>query len=223
MQTQLPSRCEENILTVIPNLKTRSVPNLVGLDDTELVSRYVNGDEACLAILVERHKNRMFAFIIKRTRDRMLAEDIFQETFFKVIRSLKAGMYNEQDKFINWAMRISRNLIIDHFRRCARVRTISSVRNAEGEQTDIFNVIDVEEKIHRTHVEKRQAHRQIRHLIKRLPNRQRQVLVMREYFDMSFNEIKKFRRMNINTALGAMRYAIINLRKMAKQEGLKFD
>lgn len=190
------------------------------LTDRDLVDRYLDGDESALALLVERHKRMLFFFILKRTRDRDLAEDIFQETFFKAIRSLKKGMYNEEDKFLPWVMRIGRNMIIDHFRKTQRVRLISSVRNSDGERDDIFNVIDVGEKISMKHIEKRHAHREIRHLIKRLPPRQREVLVMREYFDMSFNEICKFRKMNLNTALGSMRYALINLRKMAKEEGL---
>lgn len=208
MQSQLHSRHEDIILTAAPNLKN--------LNDRELVDRYVDGDEVCLEVLIERHKGRIFGFIVKRVRDRMLAEDIFQETFFKVIRSLKGGLYNEEDKFLPWVMRISRNMIIDHYRRAGRIRMISSVRSQDGEQTDIFNVIDVGEKIQATHVEKRQAHRHIRKLIKKLPIEQRQVLVMREYFDMSFKEICKLYKMNLNTALGRMRYAIINLKKMAK-------
>lgn len=198
-----------------------SIPsNTKRLTDRDLVDRYLDGDESALALLVERHKRMLFFFILKRTRDRDLAEDIFQETFFKAIRSLKKGMYNEEDKFLPWVMRIGRNMIIDHFRKTQRVRLISSVRNSDGERDDIFNVIDVGEKISMKHIEKRHAHREIRHLIKRLPSRQREVLVMREYFDMSFNEICKFRKMNLNTALGSMRYALINLRKMAKEEGL---
>ena len=220
MQTKLQQSGMENILTAIPNLKVR---NLTRLEDSVLVDMYVSGNETCLEVLIERHKNLLFGFIMKRARNKDLAEDIFQETFFKVIRCLKEGKYNEQDKFMAWVMRIARNMIIDHFRYNARHRMISSVRNSDGEREDIFNVIDVEEPMRRTHIEKRQAHRHIRHLIKRLPNRQRQILVMREYFDMSFKEIKKFRRMNLNTALGSMRYALINLRKMAKEEGLKFD
>lgn len=220
MQTQFQPLGKENFLTALPNSKTKE---LTRLDDSELVNMYMAGNETCLEVLVERHKKLLFGFIMKRARNKDLSEDIFQETFFKVIRCLKEGRYNEQDKFMAWVMRIARNLIIDHFRYTARHRMISSVRNSEGEREDIFNVIDVEEQIQRTHIEKRQAHRHIRHLIKRLPSRQRQVLVMREYLDMSFKEIKKFRRMNINTALGSMRYALINLRKMAKEEGLKFD
>jgi len=214
MQTQFHSRNEDNILTARPNLKI--------LNDRELVDLYVEGNESCLEVLIARHKGRIFSFIIKRVRDKMLAEDIFQETFFKVIRSLKGGLYNEEDKFLPWVMRISRNMIIDHFRRAGRIRMVSTVRNQDGEQTDIFNVIDVSEKIHVTHVEKRQAHRHIRKLIKRLPGEQREVLVMREYLDMSFNEICKLYKINLNTALGRMRYAIINLRKMAKEENLSY-
>lgn len=195
-------------------------PNL--LSDRELVEQYVEGNEQCLVTLLERHKRRIFSHIIKLVRNRALAEDIFQETFFKVIRSLKAGLYKEDDKFLPWVMRISRNMIIDHFRRAGRIRMVSSVKNSDGEQEDIFNVIDVEEKERCTHVEKRQAHRQIRHLIKQLPEEQRQVLIMREYLDMSFNEICEVTKMNLNTALGRMRYAIINLKKMAQEGNLSY-
>ena len=197
--------------------------NLKKLSDRELVDLYLGGREECLAVLVERHQAQLFTFIIRRTRDRELANDVFQETFYKAIRSLKSGMYNEEDKFLPWIMRISRNMIIDHQRRSMRIRHISSVRNADGEREDIFNVIDVGEKVSMRNIEKRQSHRHIRHLIKKLPARQREVLILREYFDMSFKEIKQFRKMNLNTALGAMRYALINLRKMAKEEGLRFD
>jgi RNA polymerase sigma-70 factor (ECF subfamily) len=208
---------------VAPSIPDRAVKPLNLLSDRELVEQYVEGNEHCLAELLERHKRRIFSHIIKLVRNRALAEDIFQETFFKVIRSLKSGLYKEDDKFLPWVMRISRNMIIDHFRRAGRVRMISSVRNSDGEQEDIFNVIDVEEKTDdTTHVEKRQAHRQIRHLIKRLPEEQRQVLIMREYFDMSFNEICEMTKMNLNTALGRMRYAIINLKKMAEEDNLSY-
>src|ERR1051326_6518301 len=167
--------------------------HLKKLTDRELVDLYLGGNENCLGVLVERHQQKLFSFIIKRTRDRDLANDVFQETFFKAIRSMKSGMYNEQDKFLSWIMRISKNMIIDIGRRNQRFRHISTVRNADGEREDIFNVMDVGEKINVRHIEKRQSHRHIRHLIKQLPERQKQVLIMREYFDMSFKEIKKFR------------------------------
>ena len=192
------------------------------LSDRELVQKYIQGNDDCLSVLLQRHKSRIFAHIMKLVRDRELAEDVFQETFFKVIRSLKGGFYNEEDKFLPWVMRISRNMIIDHFRRTARVRTISTVRNSEGESEDIFNVINVCEKNTSTTIEKRQVHRQVRHLIKKLPDEQRQVLVMREYFGMSFNEICDLTKMNLNTALGRMRYALISLRKMAEEERLSY-
>ena len=219
MKTQ--SGIREEAIVVIPLPKPAS-KNINLLSDRELVEQYVEGKEHCLATLLERHKRRIFSHIIKLVRNRDLAEDIFQETFYKVIRSLKSGLYKEDDKFLPWVMRISRNMIIDHFRRAGRIRMISSVRNSDGEQEDIFNVVDFEEKERATHVEKRQAHRQIRHLILRLPEEQRQVLIMREYFDMSFNEICDMTCMNLNTALGRMRYAIINLKKMAKEECISY-
>lgn len=225
MKTQKISR--KGAVLAAPTVPKRSVllekPKPLNiLSDRELVEQYVDGNEPCLAVLLERHKARIFGHIIKLVRNRALAEDIFQETFFKVIRSLKSGLYKEDDKFLPWVMRISRNMIIDHFRRAGRVRMISSVRNSDGDQEDIFNVIDVQESEQSTHVEKRQAHRQIRHLIKRLPEEQRQVLIMREYLDMSFNEICKVTKMNLNTALGRMRYAIMNLKKMAIEENVSY-
>lgn len=215
---------QSGAITMAPPVqKRKSAPQkLELLSDRELVEQYVEGYEQCLAVLLERHKRRIFSHIIKLVRNRALAEDIFQETFFKVIRSLKAGLYKEDDKFLPWVMRISRNMIIDHFRRAGRIRMVSSVKNSDGEQEDIFNVIDVEEKERSTHVEKRQAHRQIRHLIMQLPEEQRQVLIMREYFDMSFNEICEMTQMNLNTALGRMRYAILNLKKMASESNLSY-
>ena len=227
MQTQLNPLYEERqpamragIPAQFSKTKLRPLQSIGLMTDRELVDLYLGGNEAGLSTLVERHKARLFSFIIRRARCRDLAEDVFQETFFKAIRSLKAGMYDEKDKFINWIMRIARNMIIDHQRRAQRIRNISSVKNSEGEREDIFNVIDVGEKINIKHIEKRQAHRQVRHLIKRLPIEQRQVLVMREYFDMSFNEICRFRKMNLNTALGRMRYALINLKKMVQEDRL---
>lgn len=215
------------LLPPAPMLRVKSaispVRNLSLLTDRELVDLYIEGNEQCLEVLIERHKKAIFSFILKRTGNRDLAEDIFQETFFKVIRSLKSGVYNEEDKFLHWAMRISRNMIIDAFRRNSRVRMLSCVRNADGEFTDIFNVMDVGERINpgkNVGIEKRQAHRNIRHLIKQLPYEQKQVLIMREYFNMSFKEICKTTEMKLNTALSRMRYALINLRKMIKEEHL---
>lgn len=188
--------------------------------DRELVEMYVDGDEKSLEILLHRHKTRIYYYILKLVRDRDHAEDVFQETFFKVVRCLKGGLYNEEDKFLPWTMRIARNMIIDHFRRAARIRMISKVRGEDGEYEDIFNVIDVGEKQPAKHIENRHAHREIRRLVKKLPFEQRQVLVMREYFNMSFQEICKMTKMNLNTALGRMRYALINLKKMAQEERL---
>ena len=215
MKTQISTRG-----TALPVLPSQLQKKHNKLTDRELIDQYIQGKEQSLEVLLERHKGRIFGHIMKLVRNRELAEDVFQETFFKVIRSLKSGLYNEEDKFVSWVMRISKNMIIDHFRRAAKIRMISTVKNADGVREDIFNVIDVGERINIKHIEKRQVHRQIRHLIKRLPIDQREVLVMREYFDMSFNEICDMTNMNLNTALGRMRYAIINLRKMAKEENL---
>ena len=228
MQTQLSAQAP-TVIPSSPSLKPiltvhsavqKTVPKTAMLTDRELVDMYVEGNEQCLSVLVERHKAKLFSFIIRRTRNRDLAEDVFQESFFKAIRSLKAGRYNEQDKFCAWLMRIARNMIIDHQRRAQRIRHISTVKNSEGEREDIFNIMDIKEKVSNRHFEKRQAHRKVRHLILRLPIEQKQVLIMREYFDMSFKEICKLGKINMNTALGRMRYALINLRKMVTDECL---
>lgn len=214
MQAQVQLRCEDQLLT-------NSSPIIQLQSDRELIDQYLGGNEECMSVLVNRHKSKLFTFIMNRTYGNFTySEDVFQETFVKAIHSIKSGKYREQDKFVNWLMRIARNLIIDNARRNQRVRWISTVKNADGEKEDIFNVIDVGEKISIRHFEKRQAHRKIRHLIKRLPKEQMQVLILREYFDMSFKEISKFRRVNVNTALCRMRYALIALRRMIAKERL---
>ena len=180
--------------------------------DSKLVSNYIKGNEYALEILIKRHQQRLFSFIYSKVKDKDITEDIFQDTFIKVIRTLKKGNYNEEGKFLPWVVRISHNLIIDYFRKSNRM---PKFRNTD--EFDIFSVLgdgvlNAEKKII-----KEQIHADVRELINELPEEQKQVLVMRMYNDMSFNEISENTGVSINTALGRMRYALINLRKLIEK------
>ena len=186
------------------------------LSDKQLVDSYRNGNVASFELLVERHQNKVFSYILSLVRDRQLADDIFQDTFLKIIRTIKAGAYKEEGKFIQFAMRIAHNLIIDHFRKSQRLPMADSV-NKDYDLIDNAKITDLS-------VEDRmvteQVYNDIRKMIDFLPEEQREVLNMRMYADMSFKDIAEATNVSINTALGRMRYAIINLRKMAKENNL---
>lgn len=188
------------------------------INDQELVHLYINGDESALSTLIHRHKSRIFSYILKVVKDKALAEDIFQDTFIKVIHTLKKGQYKEEGKFLPWVLRISHNLIIDYFRRENRIPTISSGTNSKGKEFDIFNLIGESDKSREQVIIEKQIEKDIRKLIEALPDEQREVLVMRHYFDLSFKEIAEQTNVSINTALGRMRYAIINMRKMIEEK-----
>ena len=186
------------------------------LSDKQLVDSYRNGNVASFELLVERHQNKVFSYILSLVRDRQLADDIFQDTFLKIIRTIKAGAYKEEGKFIQFAMRIAHNLIIDHFRKSKRLPMADAV-NKEYDLIDNAKITDlsIEDKM-----VTEQVYDDIRKMIDFLPEEQREVLNMRMYADMSFKEIADATNVSINTALGRMRYAIINLRKMAKENNL---
>ncbi len=190
------------------------------LSDNELVQLYINGNEAPLAILIQRHKRKIFSYIYIITRDKALSEDVFQDTFFKVIQTLKRGQYNEEGKFLPWVLRISKNLVIDHFRRLKKMPTIPVVVNEEGEETEIFDLIPGQDHVRDEH-ESNEFRRHIRGLVNDLPAEQREVVVMRTYYDMSFKEISEFTNVSINTSLGRMRYALINLKKMMEEKNME--
>lgn len=182
------------------------------VSDSALVKDYINGREIAIEILIKRHQNRLYSFIYSKIQDRDTTEDIFQDTFIKVIRTLKRGNYNEEGKFLPWVMRISHNLIIDYFRKNNRMPTFNNT-----DEFDIFSVLsdgslNVESKII-----KEQILQDVKELIEELPEEQKEVLVMRMYNDMSFNEISENTGVSINTALGRMRYALINLRKIVEK------
>ena len=183
--------------------------------DSVLVSDYINGNEKSLEILIIRHKQRIFSFVLSKVLDREIAEDIFQDTFIKVINTLKRGRYNEEGKFLPWVMRIAHNLVIDHFRRNKRIPTF---RNTD--EFDIFTVISDEVLNVEKQLIKDQILDDIRGLIVELPEDQKEVLIMRMYKDMSFKEIAENTDVSINTALGRMRYALINLRKLIEKHNI---
>jgi RNA polymerase sigma factor (sigma-70 family) len=186
------------------------------MDDNRLVKLYVKGNEEALRQLIMRHKQRVYSHIYLLVRNRELTEDFFQDTFFKVIQSLKAGHYYEDGKFGAWVIRIAHNLVIDHFRRAKKMPLIPNVVNDEGEEVDIFSVLRIEEE-GKSADEKAHIKRVMRALIEELPHEQREVLIMRTYYDMSFKEIAEITNSSINTSLGRMRYALINLKKMMEE------
>jgi|SRR6185312_5235600 len=187
------------------------------VEDDELIHQYQGGEESAMAELLERHKRRVFGYILNVVRDKNVAEDIFQETFFKVIRTLKKKQYNGEGKFIQWVMRIAHNLSIDYFRQNQRISTVSKVVRPDGKVLDVFDVIKVEDHSHEDTIVKHQIRKDIRKLVEHLPHEQKEVVILRHYYDMSFKEIADMTNVSINTALGRMRYALINLRRLADE------
>ncbi|HCK05132.1 MAG: sigma-70 family RNA polymerase sigma factor [Bacteroidetes bacterium] len=177
--------------------------------DALLVNAYVNGDESALGELIARHKDRIYRFIYSKVYDRDVTEDIFQDTFVKVINTLKKGNYNEEGKFLPWVMRIAHNLVIDYFRRNNRMPKFES-----NDDFNIFSVLSDGDLNAERSMIKDQVQKDVQRLIEELPEDQKEVLTMRIYKDMSFKEISEQTGVSINTALGRMRYALINLRKV---------
>ena len=185
------------------------------ITDQNLVTQYIQGNEACLEMLINRHKDRIFTTILFIVKDSYIAEDLFQETFIKIIKNLKKGKYNEEGKFLPWAIRIARNMAIDYFRKMKRMPTITG---SDGE--DVFRKIKLavdnrEEQMIRTEKENI-----VRDVISRLSEEQRQVLILRHYGDLSFKEIAEMIGVIMNTALGRMRYALNNMRKLMEHTSI---
>ncbi|MCP4551243.1 MAG: sigma-70 family RNA polymerase sigma factor [Bacteroidetes bacterium] len=184
------------------------------ISDKELIKRYLNDDNSGLEILIHRHKNRVFAYILMIVKDKQLADDIFQDTFIKVINTIKAGSYKEEGKFIQWVMRIAHNLIIDFFRKSKRMPVLDN----KNESFDIFDTISINDPSIEESIITQQIHKDVRQLIECLPSEQKEVLYLRHYTEMSFKDIAEHTNVSINTALGRMRYALINLRKLIKEK-----
>ena len=192
--------------------------NVKSLTDHQLINNYLAGDEKSFEILLTRHKEKIYTSIYLFCKDHELAEDIFQEVFIKIIDTLRKGKYNHEGKFLQWAMRISYNLCVDYFRRSKRRTKISP-----SETFDIFDVLELQDDNMETSIIKDQTYQKIKDLVDSLPEEQREVVILRHYADMSFKEIASLTRVSINTALGRMRYALINMRKMIDQNHLELQ
>jgi len=191
----------------------------IHVNDSELVSRYIqNGDEHAFETLVRRYKSKVYTTIYLIVKDTYVAEDLLQDTFIKAVDVLRSGKYNDEGKFLPWVLRIAHNMAIDYFRREKRYPNI-----VFEDGSSVFNTLDfAEDSIEEMQI-KTETHNHLRDLIKRLPDSQREVLVMRHYEDMSFQEIADATGVSINTALGRMRYALINLRKMMSKNSPSYD
>ncbi len=184
------------------------------ISDYELIERFIKGEQSCFEQLIHRHKNKVFAYISLYIRDQALAEDLFQDTFMKVIQSVKAGKYQDNGKFISWVMRIAHNLIIDHFRRIKQMNTVSN----DDYESDLFNSRKFAESTVEDDMIRRQIQKDVRKMITLLPDDQREVVILRHYAGLSFKEIAEITDVSINTALGRMRYALINMRKLMEEK-----
>ncbi|MEJ7912421.1 MAG: sigma-70 family RNA polymerase sigma factor [Chitinophagaceae bacterium] len=183
------------------------------LTDHELIQAFVAGNTNALETLVLRHKDKLYTSIFFLVKDKYLAEDIFQDVFIRVIDTTRGGRYTEEGKFLPWAMRIAHNLCVDHFRKVKRTPTIKT-----GEDQDIFEVLNFTEESAEDRMMKKQSHNRVKDMLDQLPEDQREVIILRHYADMSFKEIATITGCSINTALGRMRYGLINLRKMMIQK-----
>lgn len=181
-------------------------------NDAVLVASFKKGNSTALETLIHRYKDKIYTSIYILVKDQYTAEDIFQDTFIKIIRTIRNGKYAEQGKFLPWAMRVAHNLCMDHFR---KVRQLTQVTLSDG--TDLTEILGASDDIASTAIEKRQTHQALRELIAELPEEQKEVIVLRIYSELSFKEISDLTGVSINTALGRMRYGLINLRKMIEE------
>lgn len=185
------------------------------LTDQELIKTYLSGQDKAFEILLNRHKDKIYTSIYLFVKDTEKANDIFQDVFIKIVDTLRKGKYNHEGKFLQWAMRISYNMCVDNFRRNKRRTKVSAT-----ETFDIFDVLESKDENMETTMIKSQMHKRVRKLVDQLPPEQKEVVILRHYADMSFKEISQLTRVSINTALGRMRYALINMRKMANEREL---
>ncbi|MFT3749341.1 MAG: sigma-70 family RNA polymerase sigma factor [Agriterribacter sp.] len=187
--------------------------SLTNLPDQQLINLFMSGEASALEALIVRHKDKIYTSIFLLVKDKYLAEDIFQDVFIRVIDTIRSGRYTEEGKFLPWAMRIAHNLCVDHFRKVKRTPTIKT-----GDDRDIFEVINFSEDGVDRRMMQRQSHDRVREMLDRLPEDQREVIILRHYAELSFKEIATLTDCSINTALGRMRYGLINLRKMMQEK-----
>lgn len=189
--------------------------NQIIISDQELIDSYLCGNHSSIEKLIRRHKRKVFTYICLNVKNKHLAEDLFQDTFIKVINTLRQGSYNDEGKFLPWVMRIAHNLIIDYFRKSNRIPTVEN-----SDEYDIFNTIKILDESVEERIITEQIHKDVKRLIDLLPDDQKEVIVMRHFGDMSFKEIAEQTNVSINTALGRMRYALINLRRLIKEKDI---
>jgi len=186
------------------------------LNDQDLVQAYIKGDPSAIEYLINRHRNKVYTYILLTIKNQQLAEDLFQETFIKVIQSLRSGKYRDNGRFLSWVIRIAHNLIIDHFRKEKQMNSVSN----DDTEVDLFNSKKLSDKNIEEIIVNSQIRAEIRSLINELPADQREVVLLRHYGELSFKEIADQTDVSINTALGRMRYALINLRKLIREKDL---
>lgn len=186
------------------------------ITDRDLVKKYLNGDESSLGVLINRHRNRIFGAIVVFVKDANLANDIFQDTFIKVIKTLRSGNYKEEGKFLPWVLRIAHNLCVDHFRKSKRAPKFSG-----SDEFDIFDVLKLDEANAEEVISTNETHDKVRRVLQELPDDQKEVVIMRHYAGLSFKEIAENTGVSINTALGRMRYALINMRKVIEEKNIQ--
>ncbi len=191
-------------------------------DDSVLVSLYVNGNEKAFETLMLRHKDRIYRSVYVKIKNPALAEDIFQEVFIKIINTMKMGNYKEEGKFLPWALRIAQNMVIDHFRRNKKVKLISE-SSSSSDDYNIFHTLKLQDANIEESITKEEMEQQIVGLIDYLPDAQKDILIMRLFQEMSFKDIAEAKDISINTALGRMRYALINLRKIMDERNIVLD
>lgn len=182
---------------------------LIQLNDQQLVHLYIDGNTDALSTLVNRYKERIYTSIYLLVKDKYMAEDLFQEVFIRIIDTLRSGRYTDEGKFLSWALRIAHNMCVDHFRKVKRGPSIKT-----SDDRDIFEVLNFSEPSAETRMMQTQSHERVRKMIDKLPEDQREVIILRHYADLSFKEIADLTKCSINTALGRMRYGLINMRKM---------
>lgn len=186
---------------------------LIQLNDQQLVHLYIDGNTDALSTLVNRYKDRIYTSIYLLVKDKYMAEDLFQEVFIRIIDTLRSGRYTDEGKFLSWALRIAHNMCVDHFRKIKRSPSIKT-----SDDRDIFEVLNFSEPSAETKMMQSQSHERVRKMIDMLPDDQREVIVLRHYADLSFKEIADLTKCSINTALGRMRYGLINMRKMMAEK-----
>ena len=187
----------------------------ITLTDEQAVKLFINGEASALELLIDRHKNRIFSSIYLLVKDKYLAQDIFQDLFIKIIENLKSGNYKEENKFLFWAMRIAHNLCVDHFR---KVNSRPIIRTSND--TDIFDMLDFAAQNAEENIMKSQSSNRVMQLVNLLPEEQREVIILRHFADLKFKQIAELLNCSVNTALGRMRYALLNIRKMVEEKQL---